>query len=120
MLQYLRLPATRPLRPPPSALPCLPKGALLPLAKSLALAWAPDHINVNCVLPGAANTPFSTRILNSPDKVKYIIDRIPLKRLAEPEDFVGPVLFLAGHGSDYITGTHIVVDGGGTARSMAQ
>lgn len=104
----------------PQAAYCASKGALLPLAKSLALAWAPDHINVNCVLPGAANTPFSMRILNNPEKVKYIIDRIPLKRLAEPEDFVGPILFLSSHGSDYITGTHIVVDGGGTARSMAQ
>lgn len=36
-----------------------PQGALLPLAKSLALAWAPDGINVNVVLPGASNTPFT-------------------------------------------------------------
>lgn len=38
---------------------CASKGALIPLAKSLALAWAPDGINVNVVLPGAINTPFT-------------------------------------------------------------
>ena len=59
------------------------------MSKSLALAWAPDHINVNCILPGPANTPFTMRILNTKEKLDYIVDRIPLKRLAEPEDFVG-------------------------------
>ena len=73
----------------PQAAYCASKGALLPMSKSLALAWAPDHINVNCILPGPANTPFTMRILNTKEKLDYIVDRIPLKRLAEPEDFVG-------------------------------
>uniref|UniRef100_A0A383VPX6 Uncharacterized protein n=1 Tax=Tetradesmus obliquus TaxID=3088 RepID=A0A383VPX6_TETOB len=51
---------------------CASKGALLPLAKSLALAWAPDGINVNVVLPGASNTPFTKKILNTPEKVQYM------------------------------------------------
>ncbi len=38
---------------------CASKGALIPLAKSLAMAWAPDGIQVNCLLPGAVNTPFT-------------------------------------------------------------
>ncbi len=54
----------------PQAAYCAAKGALLPMAKSLALAWAPDHINVNCVLPGPANTPFTTRVLNTKEKVR--------------------------------------------------
>jgi 2-deoxy-D-gluconate 3-dehydrogenase len=41
-------------------------------------------------------------------------------RLAEPEDVVGPILFLSSHAADYVTGTTLVVDGGGTSRAMAQ
>lgn len=99
---------------------CSSKGALVPLAKSLALAWAGDKINVNCVLPGAANSPFTNRVLKDTAKVQYILDRIPMKRLAEPEDFVGAILFLSSHAADYVTGTTLTVDGGGTARAMAQ
>ncbi|KAF8060462.1 LENG8 [Scenedesmus sp. PABB004] len=83
---------------------CASKGALVPLAKSLALAWAGDGINVNVVLPGATNTPFTTKVLDTPEKVAYIKSRIPLGRLAEPEDLVGPILFFASAGSDYCTG----------------
>lgn len=68
---------------------CASKGALLPLAKSLALAWAGDGINVNVVLPGAINTPFTRAVLNNPEKVAYMKERIPLGRLGEPEDVVG-------------------------------
>lgn len=99
---------------------CAAKGALLPLGKSLALAWAKEGINVNLVCPGATNSPFTKKILSNPDKVAYMLDRIPLSRLAEPEDIVGPVVFFASHAADYITGTHLIVDGGGTARAMAQ
>eukprot|EP00195_Chlamydomonas_chlamydogama_P017219 CAMPEP_0202900320 /NCGR_PEP_ID=MMETSP1392-20130828/11108_1 /ASSEMBLY_ACC=CAM_ASM_000868 /TAXON_ID=225041 /ORGANISM="Chlamydomonas chlamydogama, Strain SAG 11-48b" /LENGTH=339 /DNA_ID=CAMNT_0049586689 /DNA_START=129 /DNA_END=1148 /DNA_ORIENTATION=+ len=104
----------------PQSAYCASKGALIPLMKSLALAWAPDHINVNAVMPGAANTPFTMRVLYSKAKVDYMLERIPLKRLAEPEDFVGPIVFLSSHASDYMTGSTLVVDGGGTARAMAQ
>ncbi|KIZ03766.1 short-chain dehydrogenase/reductase SDR [Monoraphidium neglectum] len=99
---------------------CASKGAVIPLAKSLALAWAKDGINVNVVLPGAVNTPFTTRILDDPHKLSYILNRIPLGRLAEPEDIVGPILFLSSHAADYCTGSLLVVDGGGTSRAMAQ
>lgn len=99
---------------------CASKGALIPMAKSLALAWAPDGINVNVVMPGAVNTPFTTRVLDNPEKLAYILKRIPLGRLAEPEDIVGPILFLSSHAADYVTGATLVVDGGGTSRAMAQ
>ncbi|GBF89712.1 2-deoxy-D-gluconate 3-dehydrogenase [Raphidocelis subcapitata] len=104
----------------PQAPYCASKGALIPLTKSLALAWAKDQINCNLVLPGATNTPFTTRILDNPQKLQYILDRIPLGRLAEPEDIVGPILFLASRAADYVTGAALVVDGGGTSRAMAQ
>ncbi len=71
-------------------------------------------------LAGAANTPFTRMVLNNPDKLAYILDRIPLKRLAEPEDIVGPIMFLLSPASAYCTGATLVVDGGGTSRAMAQ
>lgn len=99
---------------------CAAKGALIPLGKSLALAWAKDGINVNLVLPGATNSPFTAKVLSSPEKVQYMMERIPLARLAEPEDIVGAIVFFSSHAADYITGTHLTVDGGGTARAMAK
>jgi hypothetical protein len=53
-----------------------------PLCVALTHHRAGDRINVNCVLPGAANTPFTTKVLGSKEKVQYILDRIPIKRLA--------------------------------------
>lgn len=44
---------------------------------------------MNCVLPGPANTPFVTKVIENPEKLKYILERIPVGRLAEPEDLVG-------------------------------
>ncbi|WIA35146.1 hypothetical protein OEZ86_003622 [Tetradesmus obliquus] len=47
-------------------------------------------------------------------------ERIPLGRLAEPEDIAGPIVFFSSRAADYCTGTSLVVDGGGTSRAMAQ
>lgn len=104
----------------PQAAYCAAKGALLPLSKSLALAWAKDNIHVNVVMPGATNTPFTKRVLHDQHKLEYMLDRIPLARLADPDDLIGPILFFASRASDYCTGTQLVVDGGGTARAMAK
>eukprot|EP00775_Hariotina_reticulata_P012363 gene12363-12498_t len=79
-----------------------------------------DHINVNVVLPGAVNSPFTKKILDNPEKLAYIKERIPLGRLAEPEDIVGPIVFFSSRAADYCTGSTLVVDGGGTSRAMAQ
>lgn len=62
----------------------------------ISINLSQDHINVNCVLPGAANTPFTTKVLSSKEKVDYVIERIPLNRLAEPEDFVGGCMVSVG------------------------
>lgn len=94
------------------------KGALLPLARSLASAWGKDNIQVNTLLPGAINTPFLNTMLANPRKLEYILGRIPLGRIGVAQDMVGPALFLASHASDYVTGAEILVDGGGAALPM--
>ncbi|PRW44424.1 2-deoxy-D-gluconate 3-dehydrogenase [Chlorella sorokiniana] len=97
---------------------CASKGALLPLSKSLAVAWGKENIQVNCLLPGAINTPFLDTVVNTKDKLDYLMDRIPAGRLGVGEDVVGPAIFLASHASDYVNGAELVVDGGGTALPM--
>ncbi|PRW44575.1 2-deoxy-D-gluconate 3-dehydrogenase [Chlorella sorokiniana] len=97
---------------------CASKGALLPLSKSLAVAWGKENIQVNCLLPGAINTPFLDTVLNTQEKLDYVLDRIPAGRLGVGEDVVGPAIFLASHASDYVNGAELIVDGGGTALPM--
>jgi len=88
------------------------KGAVAQLTKVMAVEWAKDNIQVNCVIPGFINTPLAKPIWDDPYKAQWLRQRIPVRRPAEPEELVGAVLLLAGPGSSYITGTSISVDGG--------
>jgi NAD(P)-dependent dehydrogenase (short-subunit alcohol dehydrogenase family) len=88
------------------------KAALKHLTRCMAREWAPFGINVNAVAPGFTRTDFSKPIWSSPDVEKLICQAIPKGRIAEPEDVVGAVLFLASGAADYITGDTIYVDGG--------
>jgi 2-deoxy-D-gluconate 3-dehydrogenase len=89
------------------------KGGILQLTKSLAIAWAKNNIQVNCILPGWINSEMSVRAKSKkPDLERNIIARTPAGRWGEPEDFAGIAVFLASHASDFITGTAISVDGG--------
>ena len=95
------------------------KGALLPLVRSLALAWAPAGIRANAVLPGPCATPFTAAVLSSRARIAATVDAIPAGRLGDACDLVGPVLFLAGDGAAFVTGAAVTVDGGATARGAA-
>lgn len=88
------------------------KGALLQTTKSLACEWARFGINVNCVCPGFVDTPLIADNTANEKWVAYMNMRTPMRRLAQPEDVAGSVLFLASDMAQYITGTSIVVDGG--------
>ena len=88
------------------------KAALKHLTRCMAREWAPFGINVNAVAPGFTRTDFSKPIWSSPDVEKLICQAIPKGRIAEPEDVVGAVLFLASGAATYITGDTIYVDGG--------
>ncbi len=89
------------------------KGGVVQLTKSLAVAWAEDNIQVNCLLPGWVDTPLTIGARRDiPGLHDKVVARCPAGRWGTTEDFAGIAVFLAGAGSDYITGTAIPVDGG--------
>jgi 2-deoxy-D-gluconate 3-dehydrogenase len=89
------------------------KGGVVQLTKSLAVAWAPDHIQVNAVLPGWVDTELTrqarTQVAGLHERV---LARTPAGRWATIDDFEGIAVFLASRASDFITGVAIPVDGG--------
>jgi len=93
------------------------KAGIIALTKSLALEAAAYGINVNCIAPGPIDTPLLDH-LGGPEFLvewrKNVGKTIPKQRIGEPEDLVGPTLFLLGPESEYITGQTIHVNGGMT------
>lgn len=90
------------------------KAGVISLMETLAVEWAPFGITCNSVSPGPVHTEGANKRLWADDEAyQRVAKRVPLgKRLATPDDVVGPVLFLAGDGAAFITGAEIVVDGG--------
>ena len=88
------------------------KGAVIAMAKSLAAELGPHGIRTNVVAPGWVDTDMCTGILDVPEERQKIIDQIPLRRVASPEDIAGAVLFLASDLSRHINGEVINVNGG--------
>jgi 3-oxoacyl-[acyl-carrier protein] reductase len=86
------------------------KAGIIGLTKTLALEWARYNINVNCVAPGGVNTRMTETI---PEKIiENLIQGIPLRRFAEPEEIAAVHAFLSSQDAAYITGQVIFVDGG--------
>jgi len=89
------------------------KGGIVQLTKALATAWAKDNIQVNAVLPGWIDTELTRRARTDIEGLHERVEaRTPAGRWGLPEDHAGVAVFLAGRGSDFITGTAIPVDGG--------
>jgi NAD(P)-dependent dehydrogenase (short-subunit alcohol dehydrogenase family) len=89
------------------------KSALAQLSKTLAVEWAADNIQVNCLAPGFIKTPLTEKsVFGDPQKANWILQRIPARRPGTPEDMVGLALLLSSPASDYITGQVIAADGG--------
>ncbi|MBV8072437.1 MAG: SDR family oxidoreductase [Acidobacteriaceae bacterium] len=91
------------------------KGGIVQLTRSLATAWAADHIRVNAVAPGWISTPLTRSLQNDPARSSALVSRTPLGRWGRPEEVAGPVLFLASDLASFITGAIIPVDGGYSA-----
>ena len=94
---------------------CASKGGLAILCKQLAAEWAPHRINVNVVAPTFVRTQQVAHMLADEQFYNSLIARIPLGRIAEPEDIWHAVLFLSSNASDFITGQTLYLDGGITA-----
>ena len=88
------------------------KAALKMLTRCMAREWAAFGIQVNAVGPGLTRTAFSQPIWSNPDIAKHVTSQLPMGRIAEPEEIVPAVLFLASDGASYMTGETIYVDGG--------
>ncbi len=94
---------------------CAAKGGLAMLVKQLAAEWAEHRINVNALAPTFTRTPQVARWLDDPDFYRTLVARIPMGRVAEPEDIIGAVLFFVSPASDFLTGQTLYIDGGITA-----
>jgi len=88
------------------------KGAVVSLVRALALEWAPHGIQVNALGPQLTKTPMTGGLFANPEKMAEVHARTPAGRAGVPEDLTGAALFLCSSASDYLTGQHIVVDGG--------
>jgi len=90
------------------------KAAVVHLSKSLALEWADRGVRVNVVSPGYVRVGMARRTKTSRTPQAYI-DDIPMGRMAEAAELVGPIVFLLSGAASYCTGTELVVDGGTTS-----
>jgi NAD(P)-dependent dehydrogenase (short-subunit alcohol dehydrogenase family) len=95
-----------------NAIYCGTKGAVAAMTREFAAEWAPFGVRVNAIAPGWFRTEMNAALLKHPELLARIIDRVPLGRLGEPEDVVGPVIFLAADASAMITGHLLPIDGG--------
>lgn len=90
------------------------KAAVIMATKVMAKEWAPFGIRVNTLSPGETRTQFSEALWGNPEILKHILDRTPMKRIAEPEEMAYTAVFLASDQAGYITGQNVLVDGGMT------
>jgi NAD(P)-dependent dehydrogenase (short-subunit alcohol dehydrogenase family) len=88
------------------------KAGVIMATKVMAQQWAQYNIRVNAIAPGLTKTRFSEALWGTPDVLKGVMTMIPLRRIAEPDEMVGAVIFLASDASSYVTGHVLVVDGG--------
>jgi NAD(P)-dependent dehydrogenase (short-subunit alcohol dehydrogenase family) len=92
------------------------KAAVSMLAKSLAVEWAPVGIRVNALEPGYTLSDMTAQFMDAnPELAAQWTAMIPMRRMGEPSDLVGAVVYLASPESSYLTGQSIVIDGGYTA-----
>jgi len=94
------------------------KGGLRQLTKALANEWGRYGIRVNNLVPGYARTPMNQKSWDDEELRAKRAECTLLGRWAEPDDFIGPVVFLVSDASRYVTGTDLVVDGGWLAKGM--
>ena len=107
---------------PKAAAYCASKGAVVLLTRAMALDHGPQNIRVNCICPGDIDTAMlrnEARQLGEPaDRFLAEAARRPLGRVGRPEEIAQAALYLASDAASFVTGTALVVDGGGLAGSL--
>jgi NAD(P)-dependent dehydrogenase (short-subunit alcohol dehydrogenase family) len=88
------------------------KAAVISMTKAFAKECAQFNIRANALLPGGTDTKFASTLVNNPKILDQMLQHVPMKRIAQPDEMAGTVLYLASAASSYTTGTAINVDGG--------
>src|SRR5271165_5938572 len=89
------------------------KHGVLGFTRALAAELGKDGVRVNAIGPGLIETPLNANVrANNPELIKIFVDHTPLGRTGQPEDIVGPAIFLASDLSAYVTGAIVMADGG--------
>jgi len=91
------------------------KGAISSLTRQWATEWAKHGIRVNAIMPTFVDTPQVAMLLDDPEFKAGIVSRIPLGRVGETRDLVGPAIFLCSDAASFVTGQILGIDGGLTA-----
>lgn len=92
------------------------KHGLVGLTKAIALEWARAGVQVNAIAPGFVDTAMIGNLKEDEALASYVRKKTPMGRAAQPEEYGGPVIFLASSASDFMTGQVLVVDGGYTTQ----
>ena len=95
---------------------CASKGGIIALTREMALEYAPQKINVNCIAPGIIKTAMTKEMLADPATKQSFESSTPYPRLGEPEDIAQAAVYLASDESDFVNGEILVVDGGWIAK----
>lgn len=88
------------------------KGAVRLMTQALAVELARDGVRVNAIAPGVIETPMTAYTREAPERLERFMQRTPMGRVGQPEELVGPVVFLASPMASYVTGVTLPVDGG--------
>jgi len=99
--------------PMPQNVPyCCAKGGMRMLTRTICLELAPNNITVNNIAPGAVHTPIDADVEADPQKMAALLNEIPLRRMAQPEEIAKLAAYLASDAAAYITGSTYIIDGG--------
>ena len=99
--------------PMPENVPyCCAKGGMRMLTRTICLELGPNNITVNNIAPGAVHTPIDADVEADPEKMKALLNEIPLHRMGQPEEIAKLAAYLASDAATYITGSTYIIDGG--------